>query len=588
MYPKIFIKPLTIGIFLIGFLLGSVIQVNAQTGKIQNKRAFLEKLARQKKKVQKKLTVGGKAIPSEGTVKALFVFVQFDDDSTTKSKYWPYDTINLPSWTQQFVENKPTVHFKSNNLTQYFYEMSNGKLNLIGDVYPKPVRPLYDTEHYKNISEVNTEILERLDEKIDYSKYDNWSRDKNRRFIKKPDGKVDMIFLLYRNFPDRLFFNHGWTGIAHLYLSKREIVTDDGVIIKRGSLDNGSGLIARGGKNGFYWLKYVAAHEFGHFLFGAGHIEGTTNLALMVGGPVWNASRGMHSWERVRLGWMKFVDVKAGIDGEYILPDYMTTNSALRLKLSEKEWFIIENRQKLSQHDKAGDKGIYIYHINSPYHFAPSIFVECADGNWNFKIDTTNKKLIKSRPNPFGKNEMNFSQYIKGKNYACFKPIYETNAAWGDNKDAFDLTFNNVFSPVSNPSSANKAKISFTIEVIGKIGKDYKLKFYFRNPYAGKPAKPQFLKSKKLHGNKLLLTWIPNKEPDLQAYRIYRTYGKTFNNNNLKKIIELPFLLNGEPLSEFIIKHEASHTPNFKTYYVITAVDKNENESVFSDFVEVK
>ncbi len=577
-------------IFLMSILLITGVQLNAQTGKIKNKKAFFEKLARKKQKtiVQKELNIGGKAIPSEGTVKALFIFIQFDDDSTTKSKNWPYDTINLPDWTKQFVENKPTAKFKVNNLTQYFYEMSNGKLFLTGDVYPELVRPVRSMHSYKNISEVNTEILTRLDDKIDFSKYDNWSKDENGKFVMKPDGKVDMIFLIYRNFPNKLFFNQGWTGIAHLYLSRRYLQTNDGVIIKSGSLDKGSGIIIRGGKNGFYWLKYIAAHEFGHFLLGAGHIEGTTNLALMTGGPVWNASRGMHSWERARLGWMKYTDVKPGIDAGYILPDYMTTGSALRLKLSEKEWFVIENRQKISRHDKAGDKGIYIYHILNPYHFAPSVFVECADGNWNFKIDTTNKKLIKSSPNPFGKNEMNFSKYVKGKNYACFKPVYETNAAWGDDKDAFDLTFNNVFSPVSNPSSFNKAKISFTIEVTGKTGNDYVLKFYFKNPYAGKPAKPQFFRSKKLHDNKLLLTWVPNKEPDMLAYRIYRTYGKTFNNKNLNKLVEIPFLFNREPLSEFIIKHEAPGKADVNTYYVLTAVDKNGNESVLSDYVEVK
>ncbi len=585
MLKKDVIKTLTFGILLIVFF---IVNINAQTGKIKNKSAFLEKLAKTRATFQKKFVIGGKAVPSEGTVKALFIFIQFDDDSTTKSKYWPYDTINLPGWTKQFVEVKPTTHFKVSNLTQYFYEMSNGKLNLIGDVYPELVRPEFDSDHYKDISEVNTEILARLDNEINYSKYDNWSRDKNGKFVNRPDGKVDMIFLLYRNFPNRLFFNRGWTGIAHLYLSQKEIITDDGVVIKRGSLDRGSGIIVRGGKHGFYWLKYVAAHEFGHFLFGAGHIEGATNLALMVGGPVWNASRGMHSWERARLGWMKFIDVNPGIDAEFVIGDYMTTNSALRLRLSDKEWFIIENRQKLSRHDKAGDKGIYIYHVTNPFHFAPRVFVECADGNWNFKIDTTNKKLSKSWPNPLGKNEMNFSKYIKGKNYACFKPVYETNAAWGDDKDAFDLIYNNVFSPVSNPSSANKKKIDFTIEITEKIGTNYKLKFYFENPYIGKPSKPQFLKAKKLRGNRLLLTWIPNKEPDMRSYGIYRVSGKTFNYKNLKKLFELPFLSRGEPLSEFILNRVAPNAGNFKTYYVITAIDEDGNESVFSDYVEVK
>ncbi len=581
------LRPL--GILALMFLLTFInSDLYPQHGKIKNKRAFFENLSK-RKAGKKKFVTGGNSIPSEGTVKALFIFIQFDDDSTTKSKFWPYDTINLPSWAKDFVSSHPTNKFKVNNLTQYFYEMSNGKLNLIGDVYPELVRPKYDMKEYKNISEVNTEILERLDKYIDYSKYDNWGRDKNRKFVRKPDGKVDMVFLLYRNFPNRLFFNNGWTGIARMYLTKREIKTDDGVTIKSGSLSQGSGLIARGGKNGFEWFKYVAAHEFGHFLLGAGHLNGVTNLALMTGGPVWNASRGMHSWERARLGWMKFVDVKAGVDVEYTLPDYMTTSSALRLKLSKNEWFVIENRQKISPNDKAGDKGIYIYHIKNPYRFAPKVFVECADGNWDFKIDTLNKKLIKLRPNPYGKNEMNFTQYIKGKNYACFKPVYPRNAAWGDSFDAFDLKYNNVFSPVSNPSSSNKAKIKFTIEITGQTGNDMRLKFYFKNPYAGKPSKPQNLKVKRMSGgNRILLTWNRNKEPDIYGYKIYSSSGSKFNYKNLKLIKTVPAFLKGDPLTEFILNYKMPANPAWKTFFVISAFDSDGNESVVSDYVEVK
>ncbi len=559
-----------------------------QYGKIKNKKAFLENLAKQRALKQKKFKVGGNSISAQGTVKALLIFIQFDDDSLTSSKFWPYDTLNLPAWTKSFVNSKPAKEFKVNNLTQYFYEMSNGKLNLIGDIYPKLVRPEHDSKYYKNISEVNTEILERLDKEIDYSKYDNWSRDKKRKFIMKPDGKVDMIFMLYRNFPNRLFFNNGWSGIAHLYLSKREIKTDDGVVIKSGSLDKGSGLIARGGKNGFEWFKYVVAHEFGHFLLGTGHISGVTNLALMTGGPVWNASRGMHSWERARLGWINFVDVTPGIDAEYSLPDYMTTNSALRLKLSDKEWFVIENRQKISPHDKAGDRGIYIYRILNPYYFAPKIFVECADGNWDFGIDTLNKKLFKIRPNPLGKNEMNFSKYVKGKNYACFKPVYKTNAAWGDNTDAFDTVYNNVFSPVSNPPSSNNAKIKFTVEVTEQTGNIIKVKFYFSNPYAGKPAKPQnFTLKRILKGNRILLTWDRNREPDLLKYKLYSATGTEFDYKNLKPVKTLPALLNGEPLTEFILNYLKPRTAGYKIFYSISAVDTDGNESALSNYVEV-
>ena len=519
-------------------------------------------------------------------LKALFIFVQFDGDSKVKSKTWPYDTLSLPAWTKTFVNKESSRNFPVKNISQYYYEMSNGKFFLVGDIYPELVRPLYNQKHYKSISDVNYEILKQLDDKIDYSKYDNWSKGRDGYFVREPDKKVDMIYLIYRNFSNRLFFNNGWTGIAHLYLTKK-IKTNDGVTITKGSLDRGSGIVIRGGKNGAYWLKYIAAHELGHFFFGSGHIQGVTNLAVMTGGPVWNASRGMHSWERARLGWIKYTDVNPGVDKVFTLPDYMTSGKALRLKLSAKEWFVVENREHLSVNDKSGDKGIYIYHINNADRYPPRIFVECADGNWDFKIDTKKNKLYKTKPNPNNKNEMNFTRVINRKNYACFKPIYKDNSAWGDNTDAFDEKYNNVFSPLSNPSSRNKAKVPFTIEVLKKIDTDYQIRFYFNNPYEGKPSKPQYLRVKINTGEHPKLTWNINKEPDLLYYKIYIQVGKMYNKTKLKLVKKTNYLDKNKSEIYWTDRTTKLSSQNKSFFYAVSAVDKSGKESVCSNPVKI-
>ena len=535
----------------------------------------------------KKIIVKNKThIPSKGVLKALFIFVQFDDDKNVKSKAWTYDTLSLPSWAKTFVNKEPSRNFPVKNISQYYYEMSNGKFFLTGDVYPELVRPLYSQKHYKSVSEVNYEILKRLDNKIDYSKYDNWSKDRDGNFVREPDKKVDMIYMIYRNFSNRLFFNNGWTGIAHLYLTKK-IKTNDGVTIAKGSLDRGSGIVIRGGKNGAYWLKYVAAHELGHFFFGSGHIQGVTNLAVMTGGPVWNASRGMHSWERARLGWINYIDVKPGVDKVFTLPDYMTSGKALKLKLSGKEWFVVENREHLSVNDKSGDKGIYIYHINNADRYTPRIFVECADGNWDFKIDTKKNKLYKIKPNPNGKNEMNFARVINRKNYACFKPIYKDNSAWGDNTDAFDVKYNNVFSPVSNPSSKNNAKVPFTIEVLKKTGTDYKIKFYFNNPYEGKPSKPQYLRVKINSSKHPKLSWSNNRELDILYYKIYVQVGKMYNKTKLKLVKKTNYLDKNKSVVNWTDLNTKLYPKNKSYFYAVKAVDKSGKESVISNPVKI-
>ncbi len=261
-------------------------------------------------------------------------------------------------------------------------------------------------------------------------------------------------------------------------------------------MNRGSGIQVRGGKHGEDYIKYVIAHELGHYLLGSGHIEGgITALGLMTGGPVWNAGRGMHSWEREKLGWIRYKDASLNRDSIYVLSDYMTTGDALRIPLFDNEWFLLENRQKVSPHDRAGDLGLYIYHVSRPLRNLPYIDVECADGNWDFDIDTLNQNLIRTVENPSGFDEMNYSSRIGNKLYACYKPVYNENAAWGDPEDAFDVRFNNVFSPYSNPSSNNAANINFSIEILEFENRNCRFKMFVSNPVEGKPSKPQNLRT---------------------------------------------------------------------------------------------
>ncbi len=518
----------------------------------------------------------GRYTTSAGELRTLFVFVDFQDNDTLNTPGWQWDKKTLPDWANTIVNKNIKLNFPHSNLTDYFYQMSQGKFFFYGDVYPEVVIPIYNQAKYKSIKEVNDEVIKLIDPKVDFSKYDNWSKNKKGKYINKPDGKVDVIFLVYRDFKNKLFFNKSWTGIAHLYLSNN-YQTDDGVIIKTGRLDKGSGIQARGGKNGFTYIKYVLAHEFGHLLFGSGHIENVTNLALMTGGPVWNASRGMHSWEREKLGWIKFPDIPLTKNSIWELDDYLSTGTALRIKLSKKEWFIIENHQQISKHDWAKDRGVYIYRINNAEWFAPKITVECADGNWDFKIDSQNEKLLKTIPNPNGKSEMNFKKRNKKKDYSCNTGVYTDNSAWGDKYDAFDTDYNNLFSPVSNPSTKNNAKKEFAIEVKKKIGTKYLLNIYFNNIYKNTPpSKPQVLQITHKNNKLILLEWLQNKEPDLAGYNLYYINS----NGNEKKIFISPNKTFYNIASLLSQKAENS--------FWFTAIDKENKESVRNYFSILK
>ncbi|PID55656.1 MAG: hypothetical protein CR986_10705, partial [Ignavibacteriae bacterium] len=191
---------------------------------------------------------------------------------------------------------------------------------------------------------------------------------------------------------------------------------------------------------------------------------------------------------REDLGWISYTDKST--DGSVTLSDYMTTDMVYRVPGNSSEFFLIENRKKISSHDKAGDVGFYFYRITSAQNYPPTIDVLCADGNWDFSINTSTQTLTRTTQNVNGKDEMNYRKNKNGITYVCRKPFYHENSAWSDDEDAFDLTFNNVLSPVSNPSSNNGVSLSFSLEVTGAN----EITFYFggdgTSEYAGSPSKP--------------------------------------------------------------------------------------------------
>ncbi|MGK9370177.1 hypothetical protein ACSSWA_14865, partial [Melioribacter sp. Ez-97] len=250
-------------------------------------------------------------IPTSGTIKVFVIFAQFRDDPNTDDNGWAKDSY--PDWANTFVNSSTGGPYSWNNLSHYFNEMSNSTFQVIGDVYDELVTTDYDQSHYSTIGEVNREIIAEVDPYVDFSDYDNLNGSSSGS-----DGKVDFVYIIYRNVIGTTLMNY--SGIAHLNVSST--ITVDGKQIVNNT-DIGSGVQQRGGYNGRDYTLYVAAHEMGHYLFGYNHISYATNLCLMSnsGYPVWNGSRGMHSWERHYLGWINYTDRTT--DGSVTMSDYM-------------------------------------------------------------------------------------------------------------------------------------------------------------------------------------------------------------------------------------------------------------------------
>jgi len=505
-------------------------------------------------------------LPTTGTIKVFIVFAQFKDDPNTSSggsNGWAKNSY--PSWANNFINSSTGGSYPWNNLSHYFNEMSNGDFQVIGDVYNSLVITDNDFDDYATIGEVNREVLLKVDPYVDFSEYDNLDGNSFGS-----DGKVDFIYIIYRNVEKRNNMmksgNGYYSGIAHLELSST--ITTDGVQIVSNSWIGG-GVQQRSGYNGRDYTMYTAAHELGHYLFGGGHISGAGNLVLMNNGPAWNASKGMMSWEREKLGWINYTTKST--DGSVILSDYMTADQVYKVPVNgSSEYFLIENRKHLSPHDKAGDTGIYIYHITNGTNFPPTVDVECADGNWNFSINTSTQTLTRTTENVNGKDEMNYFTEINGVKYACYTPIYYENAAWGDDEDAFDLTFNNVFSPVSNPRSTNGGTIEFTLEVTGTNTVTFYIDGDGSDEYVGKPSKIQNLgcSINNIYPN---LTWSANQEPDIDHYEIWK---KNVSSDNF-------FLYTTTTNNSYVDMNNQYES----VVYMLRVVDSQSKKSVYSEEV---
>ncbi|RJP57616.1 MAG: hypothetical protein C4543_09430 [Ignavibacteriales bacterium] len=481
-------------------------------------------------------TMVNNSIPTNGTIKIYFIFAQFkNDDRDPSNTNWVKDT--LPSWAPDFVNSSITGSYPYNNLSKFYNDMSDNNFNVVGEVYDQLVITEKEESEYNSIGRVNREIIEAIDSEVDFSEYDLLS---GTTFAK--DGFVDLIFIVYRNIDSLV----GWSGYAQLILDSL-IVTDDidgitGDTLKiKGNTILTGGAVLRGGIEGKDYLTLTTAHELGHYLFGAGHIDYISRLGIMSGGPAWNSGAGMHSWEKHHLGWLNYTDISPTSDSEITnIADYLDNNNAYRLQLSSNEWFVIENHQQANFFDKAGqtgdnpqsEKGVYIYHIRYPNSYPPNIDVECADGNYDFSFNNQtypNGKITRGAPNPDGEDEMSYdilyNYYPNGRTdrLSCYKPLYDEDAVWGDDEDAFDTTFNNVFSPKSNPPSTNTSNNDFSLEVTGDSNGVYTMKFYVIDPYAGSPSKPQGLSVENEteidFGDNYTATsqleWFSNDEPDL-------------------------------------------------------------------------
>jgi M6 family metalloprotease-like protein len=483
---------------------------------------------------------GGKYLTASGELKVLLVFAKFKDD-TSSHQFWPADSY--PSEMDNYIDadtQTESTHFL--NLTNYYNQMSFGNFKVTGKAIG--VETPYPMSHYiiGNAKRperwvANAAILNVVDDSIDYNEFDNWKYVDDYNHVNQPDGIIDMVVVIWRG----LVFSDKWNGEMSLGYGQEFWVENHQKLIRMchggglGHGSNGSGITVQ------YWGERtpernfkVIIHELAHWLIQVDHPYG--NFSPTFWGMLTLSTEGIcaNAFERERLGWLDAIPIEARIL-QATLSDYITTPSAYKYHPpngNEGEMYYFENHQQISIYDNGNsnpnDKGIFILHFKNDSYTGECVRILTSDGFWDWEVpnhtdcwgnDLPNfKKVFVNRNGNGNRDKIIVDSSNSGFLYSY---INENNQSecndWLHGYgfiNSFDTTFNDVFSPFSNPpaKTSDGQPVDFLMEVINQSGSSLTTRFETQNALDGKPSKPMLgLDPSKLNAqyqnNRIHLAW---------------------------------------------------------------------------------
>lgn len=419
-------------------------------------------------------------------------------------------------------------------------------------------------------------------------------------------------------------------------------VTNDGVRIAN-RIPTISMTLDIGGKSDYTFQNKLGllAHEYGHYLFGAGHnfelaaCSGTAQrgLGLM---PAWAGSLAMNPHEKYLLGYTTYTDIFYDQTGA--LSDYQNSHVSYRIPIpvfnngvpnyNPTEFYIIANHQKNSVYELTKATGIYVYHVKNINYGQNHMDMVAADGLWQWSVlnwvtpvgsggpadwfckngnvsPQPTKLPIPIRISVDRVNGRDELQEVVQAQYPVSGPYYGITYWWdkwynesggtvespiGDMQDAFNIGYNQLFSKYSNPPAydKNRAALDVALELISNNNGQFNLQFRMdaTSVLNAPPSKPQNLKVTAVNGF-AQLTWEQNIEPDMQysgKYKIYwaSTSGGEPTSFSYKTTINA---YNGTtPITSWTDPDPWVGQGSLKLFYRITAVDNGNLESVPSDY----
>lgn len=469
-------------------------------------------------KPQRTDSAEGIATPLDASFKVLIIFVQFpDEDPVSNTTEWPIG--DPPTYWDKLLssEKRNTGPFwnryneTTERLSDYYQEVSRGQMHMTGVtrhyIFDHP-RSWYNN----NPTLMNNEVYTKLqaDINISWRDYDTWQRLSEGNYRYQGEGNVDYLTIVRRT-------NPGYAGFAGLDGSDFEIDPLNHIFIRTGFDQFGSGSVIQGNQNNattppsYNRFYGILIHELGHYLWG---LHSTVGILTSRGGNSIN-DLFYSPFEKIKLGYINpkvFDYYQFGTN--YTLSDISCRNSSnevLKVPISSNEYFLIENRRKISKYDvkMLGDttrldmltefnnygKGVYIYHhLSTDLQYPGGQDEECADGIWNWGVDGTaipdwtltgTLPLLKRLTLPstvnnddgywgnlnnkdgisanyfggdgvyFSLGRMHTSAGLRGtdKIYTNTPDYWTSRELWGDRLDAWNPGYNEIFSPYSNPST---------------------------------------------------------------------------------------------------------------------------------------
>ncbi|MCK5786869.1 MAG: M6 family metalloprotease domain-containing protein [Candidatus Sabulitectum sp.] len=303
------------------------------------------------------------ALNADTTIRVCVLKVEFLPDYTDST-----------SGNGEFESDSSTVADIMSQIESYYYDVSNGHLQLI--LYQFPASEEFFTLSHQMVfygsnakfalgqCQLFRDAVLASDDLVDFSRYD--------AVIVMHAGAGAESDILYNSPHDihSMFVN---SGDLEYYLGTGFIQTNDGVKVREGCIDP-----EREAQDNYgLGVLGTIVHEFGHQL-GLPDLYNTYTGAVGVGGwdlmgygqwlmnGYWPAAPG--AWSRMDLGWLDPVEITPG---EYTVSQM---DEVYRIPLNSSEYLLIENRQRdpdgdgqCGPHDRdygLPGSGLLIWHID--------------------------------------------------------------------------------------------------------------------------------------------------------------------------------------------------------------------------------